>query len=84
MDFKGFKIIMFKVFISLKTYPMVPLYIFITIRVPTPQKKVYKDLTTSLQHLMGFICMIIRLLHANDHIASEGHQNIYVIMHNIE
>ena len=32
-------IIIFKVSISLKTYPMVPLYIFITIRVPTPQKR---------------------------------------------
>ena len=38
-DFKGFNIIMFKASISLKTYPMVPLYIFITIRVPTPQKR---------------------------------------------
>ena len=32
-------IIILKVSVSLKTYPMVPLYIFITIRVPTPQKR---------------------------------------------
>ena len=32
-------IIIFKVSISLKTYQMVRLYIFITIRVPTPQKR---------------------------------------------
>ena len=43
------------------------------------QKDGYKDLTTSLQHLMGFICMITRILHANDHISSKGHQTtIYV------
>ena len=77
-DFFKNIIIIFKVSISLKTYPMVPLYIFITIRVPTPQKR-DKDLTTSLQHLVGFICMITRLQHANDHIASKGHQTtIYV------
>ena len=38
-DFFKNIIIIFKVSISLKTYPMVPLYIFITIRVPTPQKR---------------------------------------------
>ena len=37
-------------------------------------KEGYKDLTISLQHLMGFISMITRLQHANDHIASRGHQ----------
>ena len=35
-DFFKNIVIIFKVFVSLKTYPMVPLYIFITIRVPTP------------------------------------------------
>ena len=34
----------------------------------------YKYLTISSQHIMGFICMITRLEHANDHIASNGHQ----------
>ena len=76
MDFKGFNIIMFKVSISLKTFQWFH-YIYVHHHKSTnTPKEGYKDLTTSLQHLMGFISMIIRILHGNDHIASKGHQNI--------